>query len=68
MNQALIEQLKGTEEPPRPPTKTGVSAYLTDRQRERLEALSAQTSLSHSKVIGRLIDLAFENTANQKAP
>lgn len=57
---SLIEELKNVAEPPKPPTKTAVSAYLTDRQTERLESLASRAGLSHSKTIGRLVDLFFE--------
>ena len=57
----LLDELKKMEDPPRPPGKTAVSAYLTERQLERLASLSGQAGLSNSKTIGRLIDLFYEH-------
>jgi hypothetical protein len=52
--------LMNLEEPPKPPGKTAVSTYLTERQLERLNALSGQTGFSHSKTLSRLIDMFYE--------
>lgn len=57
----LIEQLRSETPRERPPGKRGVSAYLTPQQYERLELLAEKAGgKSHSKVIGRLIDMAIE--------
>jgi len=56
----IIEDLQKDEEVKRPPGKIAVSAYLTERQHERLESLAGRANKSHSKTIGRLIDLIFE--------
>lgn len=58
--QDVIAELKKEEKVERPPGKIAVSAYLTERQHERLESLAARLSKSHSKTIGRIIDLVFE--------
>jgi hypothetical protein len=60
----LIEVLRTESPKERPPKKQGVSAYLSQQQYERLEMLAAKAGngrpLSHSRIIGRLIDLAVE--------
>lgn len=58
----LIEELKKEEQREKPPGKIAVSAYLTERQHERLEALAGRAGKSNSKTIGRIIDLFFEQT------
>ncbi len=58
----VIEELKKEEQREKPPGKVAVSAYLTERQHERLDALAKQAGKSQSKTIGRVIDLIFEQS------
>lgn len=63
----LIDDLKRDEQTQKPPGKIAVSAYLTERQHERLEVLAGKAGKSHSKTIGKLIDLVFERLRNGEA-
>lgn len=58
----VIAELQREEKTERPPGKIAVSAYLTERQHERLEALAGRANKSHSKTIGRIIDMIFEQS------
>ncbi len=60
----LIDELRREEQSQKPPGKIAVSAYLTERQHERLVHLAGKADKSHSKTIGRLIDLFFEQSKN----
>ena len=63
----LIEELKKEQKTERPPRRVGTSAYLTVQQEERLELLAQRSGKSRSKVLGRLIDLAFEGPTKNGA-
>lgn len=58
----LIEELRKGETVEKPPGKVAVSAYLTERQHERLLSLAGKADKSVSKTIGRMVDLFFEQT------
>lgn len=59
---SIIEELSKKEHVERPPGKIAVSAYLTEQQHARLEELASKANKSHSKTIGRMIDLLFEQS------
>lgn len=58
----LLDELRKEETTARPPSRRGTSAYLNERQEERLDYLCAKSGKSRSHTIGRLIDLMYEMT------
>lgn len=64
----LIDQLRSEQKPERPPGKRAASTYLTPEQYERLELIAEKSGLSQSKVLARLVDLAYDRLVAKAQP